>query len=91
MHRIAGNKHEITGLDSPGFVANSEPAFAFQDKDELLVIRLDVDDIFTFFENVDVAREVLAVTQERSLDGICSSCRVRRETTNGIPNSKEVQ
>jgi hypothetical protein len=56
MHRIARDEHEITSLDSPDLVAYSEAALAFQDKNELLVVRLDVNDVFTFFENVDVAR-----------------------------------
>ena len=55
-----------------------------------IVIRLDVNDVFTFFENVNVARDVLAVTQERSLYWVPSGCRVSREATNSILNSKEV-
>ena len=55
VHRITRNEHEITGLDSPGLIAYSEPARAFQDEYEFVMIRLDVNDVFTFLENVDVA------------------------------------
>ena len=55
MHRIARDEHEITRLDSPRLVAYPEGAFALQDKNEFIVVRLNVDDVLTFFENVDVA------------------------------------
>jgi len=54
MHRIARDEHQVTSLDLPGLLADSESALAFEDQHELVVIRLDVDHIFTFFENVAV-------------------------------------
>jgi len=81
MHRISRDEHEITRLDSPGLIAYSEPALAFQDQHELVMIRLDVNNVFTLFENVDIARDVLAVTQERPLYGVAGGCGVGREAT----------
>ena len=61
MHGIAWDEDQITGLNSPGFLADAEPALAFQYLYDLIVIGLDVDDISASFENVDVARDVLSV------------------------------
>jgi hypothetical protein len=52
MHRITRDEHEITGFDAPRLAAYSEPALALQNQHEFVMVRLDVDDILTFFENV---------------------------------------
>lgn len=49
------DEHEVPGRDSSDLVAYPERALAFQDKHELVVVRLDMDDVLAFFENVDVA------------------------------------
>jgi len=90
MLRVARNEHEVTGFDSPGLVANPESALAFKDEYEFVVIRLDVDDVCRFFENIDVARNVLTVTQEGPLDRVGGGCLVRSETMNRIRHPKEV-
>jgi hypothetical protein len=89
VHRIARDK-DHTDLDSPGLLADSEPTLAFQDQHDLVVIWLDVDDIPTVFENVDVARDVLPVTQERTFDRVRRGCWVGREATKSVLKSMEV-
>ena len=36
---IMGDEHQVTGLHSPGLIAYSESALAFQDEYEFVVIR----------------------------------------------------
>jgi hypothetical protein len=90
MHRIARNEHQITRLDSPGLFAHPESTPAFDYEHKLVVIRLDVNDIRSVFQDIDVAGDVLAIAQEGSLDGVRRCRRVGPETTNGVSQSKEV-
>ena len=90
MYGIARYEDQVTCLDSRDLLADLEPALAFQDQHELVVMWLDVDDIPAGFENIDVARDVLTVAQERSLDRIRGSCWIGRETLKGIFQPKEV-
>jgi hypothetical protein len=90
MYGIARDEDQVTSTDSRGLLADPEPASALQDQHELVVIRLDVYDISALFENVDVTRDVLTVTQERSFDRIRGGGWVGRETMKGVFQSIEV-
>ena len=61
MHRVARNKHQITRLDSPNLFAHSKSAPAFDYEHQLVVLWLDVNDIRSVFQNIDVAGDVLAI------------------------------
>jgi len=90
MDRVPRNEHQITRLDSTGLLADSEPAPAFEYEHKLIVIGLDVDDIRSVFQNVDVAGDILAIAQEGSLDRVRRCSRVGLETANRVSQSKEV-
>jgi len=90
VHRVSRNEHEVTCFDPPCLLADSKTTLAFQDQYNLVVIWLNVNDIHTIFEDVDVAREVLAVEQERSFDRISSGCWVGGEPEQSIFKSMEV-
>jgi hypothetical protein len=90
MHCIARDENQIASLNSPGLLPDPEPAPAFQHEHEFIVIWLNVDNVHAILENVDVAREVLAVTQERSLDRVRSGRWVSRETVKCVRESKKI-
>ena len=54
------------------------------------MIWLKVNDIHTIFKDVDVAREIFSVEQERSFDRISGGCWVGGEPAQGIFKSMEV-
>ncbi|HET9340587.1 MAG TPA: hypothetical protein VFQ55_16430 [Casimicrobiaceae bacterium] len=90
MNCISRDKHEVTGFDSPYFIPNSKATLTFQDQNDFVVIGLDVNDIDTVFQSVDVTRQALTVEEEGSLDGV-SGCRwVGSEPLKGIRKSMEV-
>jgi len=90
MYRVPGDEHQIARLDSSDLLADLEPTPTFEYEHKLVVIGLDVDDIRSIFQNVDVAGNVLAVAQEGSLDGVRGCLRIGLQTANGVSQSKEV-
>jgi len=88
MLRVERDEHEVTGFDS-SVSSHSESTLSFHDEHEFVVIRLDVDDVLGFFENIDVARNVLTVAQKCPLDRIGRSCRVRRKIMNASNTRKK--
>jgi hypothetical protein len=55
MHGVARNEHQVSRCHTPSLIAYAKSALAFYDQDELVVIRLDVNDVLIVFENIDVA------------------------------------
>jgi len=53
---ISRDKHEITGFDSPCLITDSKATLTFQNQNDFVVIWLDVNDVRTVFESVDVTR-----------------------------------
>jgi hypothetical protein len=90
MHRIPRDEHQVTRLNSPRLVTHPKPALSFQHQDKFVMVWLDVDYVRIALEDVDVARDVLAITQERTLDRVRSGCRVGCETAECVGESKEV-
>ncbi len=56
MNCAPGNKHEVTGFDSPCLITDAKATLTFQDENDFVVIWLDVDDIRVVFERIDIAR-----------------------------------
>ena len=89
MQGIARYEHQIADFHSPGLFAYLESAFALQHQHELVVIRLEVNDICIRFEtltlhercspshkNVRLRREAafrLGAVAKRRIDGAADS------------------
>ena len=90
MHGVARNEDQVSRFHSPGFIAYPKSALTFYDQDELIVTRLLVNHILIHFEDIDVARQVLSVAQESSLDGITSGARVGSKPIKCIREPMEI-